>query len=173
VRTVSLGRVGVSIGTVGAIESGGLCGWNTNRLPGWRWVVLGSRWPGHVQTRGTAECPGQLRRLGQGFLWGWSAERLNHGERVGLKDWQVGYFQDWEGHLERLGQGSLAGFPEPQQAVAHLGQVRHLGQGFLAEVCWCARRVCPGRGDQASLLLCSRMALPSCGGVFDMAEKWR
>jgi hypothetical protein len=51
---------------------------------------LGSRWPGHVQTRGTAECPGQLRRLGQGFLWGWSAERLRHGERVGLKDWQVG-----------------------------------------------------------------------------------
>ncbi len=70
-----------------------------------------------------------------------------------------------------VGTGVSGGFPEPQQAVAHLGQVRHLGQGFLAEGCWCARRVCPGRGDQASLLLCSRMALPGCGGIFDMAEK--
>src|SRR6266567_7966920 len=112
-----------------------------------RRVVLESRWPGHVRTRG---------RVGRGFLWEWGAEDLRQGERVAVKRRQVGGVQGREtveytvrlGQMRQVGQGSVAGVLAPQLALAHLRHLRHLRQGCLARVCWWARRVAPGRGDR-------------------------
>ena len=43
---------------------------------------FGESWPRRVRICGTIGRPGHLGRLGQGFLWGWSAEQPGHGERV-------------------------------------------------------------------------------------------
>src|SRR6266566_3174547 len=72
-RTVSRGRVGTAIGTIGTVGTGDAVMEHTSTSR------LGSRWPGRVRIRGT------IGRLGQGFLWGWSAEQPGHGERVVLK----------------------------------------------------------------------------------------
>src|SRR5712692_6491310 len=111
-----------------------------------RQVVLGGRWPGHFQMRGT---------VGRGFLWGWSAEDLRQGERVVVKRGQVGDAQGREtveclrrlGQLRQLGEVGLAELLAVQFAAAHLGQVRQVRQGSVAGACWWARRVAPGRGD--------------------------
>ncbi len=97
-----------------------------------RRVVLGSRWPGHVRTRG---------RVGRGFLWGWGTEDLRQGERVAVKRRQVGGVQgretvEYTVRLGQVGQGSVAGLLAPQLALARLGHLRQLGQGVLAGVCW-------------------------------------
>ena len=66
-------QVGAPVGTIGMVGTGGMWEWSVYHLLERRRVVLGSRWPGHVQTRGMAERPGylgQLRHLGQGVLTG-------------------------------------------------------------------------------------------------------
>src|SRR6266699_5510014 len=62
-RTLSHGRVGTAIGTIGTVGTG-----DAVEMEHTSTSKLGSRWPGRVRIRGT------IGRLGQGFLWRWSAE---------------------------------------------------------------------------------------------------
>src|SRR6266851_4481773 len=150
-------RFDIAYGTPGMVGTGGLWKWGATQLRGWRWVILGSRWPGHVQMRGTAEGPGRVEQVGRGVLWEWGAAGRGHGGRVVVKRRQGGYFQRWEtaedpgrlGQVRQLGQGSVVGLLAPQLALAQLGHLRQLGQGVLPEGRWCERRrVAPGRGDR-------------------------
>ena len=106
-------------------------------------------WWGRLRAAAKSRWLGQLGRLGQGLLVSWYPGRLRDQGLPGelrhlgqLRHLRQALFvsrapghvrgqvlPDWSGQLD---QGALAGFFAPKEAVAHLGQVRHLGQVSVA-----------------------------------------
>src|SRR6266702_7484699 len=96
------------VGTIGMIGTGAAC-----ELVSWSFA--GSRVSGVVEIFGTAEI---LETLGAGVVCEPASWSCSGSGAAGL--------------VRTIGSGGSGGFFAPKEAVAHLGQMRHLGQGSVA-----------------------------------------